>query len=129
MISVTGMAALGFVTLTGDFDVVDSEELQAAARELIGVGVADLTVDLSHVTFLAAAGLDALVAVDQQFERVGGRMILVGANRATRRVFEIARLDRAYHIVPARLGRRAPLRTRRASGRETRAARPRVNRR
>ena len=107
MITVTGLAKLAYVTLAGDIDTLDAAEIGLAVNELIEIGATDLTVDLSRVTRVDAAGLDALAAADRELDTAGGRMVLVGATAPTRRLFEIARLDRAYHIIPAGLGRRS----------------------
>jgi anti-anti-sigma factor len=107
MVTVTGMARFGFLTLAGDLGSTDADELVTVTTELVDIGVDDLTIDLSRVTAIGPDGLDALVAADSVLGAVGGRMVLVGASPAARRVFEIDRLDRAYHIVPPQVGRRS----------------------
>lgn len=107
MITITGMTPVGYIVLAGAIDRADAKELRRAATEMVAAGVTDLTIDLSRVTFLGSVGLQALTAISQLLESVAGRMVLTGATTASRRVFDIARLDRAYHIIPAALGRRS----------------------
>jgi anti-anti-sigma factor len=124
MITITGMATVAYVTLAGEIDRADAVEIGSAVTEFVEVGVTDLTVDLSRITSVDTTGLEALVVADRALEAAGGRMVLVGAPVAARRVFEIARLHRAYHIIPPGLGRRSPPRRSRTSPKANHARRP-----
>jgi anti-anti-sigma factor len=78
VITVTDMATWGFVGLSGELDASDSDELLSAVDELMGIGAIDVTVDLSRVTSIGAAAVDALVAAGRLLETAGGQMGLVG---------------------------------------------------
>jgi anti-anti-sigma factor len=98
---------VGLCNSRREIDTVDAAEIRSAVTELIEIGATDLTVDLSRVTRVDVAGLEALVAADRELDAAGGQMVLFGATAPTRRLFEIARLDRAYHIIAPGLGRRS----------------------
>jgi stage II sporulation protein AA (anti-sigma F factor antagonist) len=50
---------------------------------------APLVVDLSLVTFLDSSGIQALVEVDREAARRGGRLVLSGADGVVRRCLEV----------------------------------------
>ncbi len=101
MIDVTVIGPRGVVFLAGAFDVANSEEIRSVAGELVAEDVVDLTVDLSRVTAMAPAGLNALLAASKLIEARGGRMVLVGGETAE----FLAGLDRVDALRYLRTGR------------------------
>jgi anti-sigma B factor antagonist len=55
-------------------------------------------VDLSSVTYIDSSGVASLVEALQAAKRNGGRFALVAASDPTRRVLELARLDKVFTI-------------------------------
>ncbi len=83
------------VVLKGDVDL----ESSPAAREVLlkSVDVAGkVLVDLSSVTYIDSSGVASLVEALQAAKRNGGRFALVAASDPTRRVLELARLDKVF---------------------------------
>jgi anti-sigma B factor antagonist len=83
------------VVLKGDVDL----ESSPAAREILlkSVDGADrVLVDLSSVTYIDSSGVASLVEALQAAKRNGGRFALVAASDPTRRVLELARLDKVF---------------------------------
>ena len=83
------------VVLKGDVDL----ESSPAAREVLlkSVDGADrVLVDLSSVTYIDSSGVASLVEALQAAKRNGGRFALVAASDPTRRVLELARLDKVF---------------------------------
>jgi anti-sigma B factor antagonist len=83
------------VVLKGDVDL----ESSPAAREVLlkSVEGADkVLVDLSSVTYIDSSGVASLVEALQAAKRNGGRFALVAASDPTRRVLELARLDKVF---------------------------------
>jgi anti-sigma B factor antagonist len=83
------------VVLKGDVDL----ESSPAAREVLLKsvdGAAKVLVDLSSVTYIDSSGVASLVEALQAAKRNGGRLALVAASDPTRRVLELARLDKVF---------------------------------
>jgi len=83
------------VVLKGDIDL----ESSPAAREVLlksVEGAGKVLVDLSSVTYIDSSGVASLVEALQAAKRNGGRFALVAASDPTRRVLELARLDKVF---------------------------------
>lgn len=83
------------VVLKGDVDL----ESSPAAREVLLKSVeggGKVLVDLSSVTYIDSSGVASLVEALQAAKRNGGRFALVAASDPTRRVLELARLDKVF---------------------------------
>jgi anti-anti-sigma factor len=90
------------LTLSGELCEVTAEELDGAIDDSISFGVhaspgavtRDVTLDLSGLTFLSAAGLAVFAAAERRLRLVGSRLHLVGAQPIARRMLVITQLDR-----------------------------------
>ena len=83
------------VVLKGDVDL----ESSPAAREVLlksVEGAGKVLVDLSSVTYIDSSGVASLVEALQAAKRNGGIFALVAASDPTRRVLELARLDKVF---------------------------------
>ena len=83
------------VVLKGDVDL----ESSPAAREILlksVEGTGRVLVDLSSVTYIDSSGVASLVEALQAAKRNGGKFALVAASDPTRRVLELARLDKVF---------------------------------
>jgi anti-sigma B factor antagonist len=83
------------VVLKGDVDL----ESSPAAREVLlksVEGAGTVLVDLSSVTYIDSSGVASLVEALQAAKRNGGKFALVAASEPTRRVLELARLDKVF---------------------------------
>jgi anti-sigma B factor antagonist len=83
------------VVLKGDIDL----ESSPAAREVLlksVEGIGKVLVDLSSVTYIDSSGVASLVEALQSAKRNGGKFALVAASDPTRRVLELARLDKVF---------------------------------
>lgn len=83
------------VVLKGDVDL----ESSPAAREILLKsvdGAGKVLVDLSSVTYIDSSGVASLVEALQAAKSNGGRFALVAASDPTRRVLELARLDKVF---------------------------------
>ena len=83
------------VALNGDVDL----ESSPAAREILLKsvdGTARVLVDLSSVTYIDSSGVASLVEALQAAKRNGGKFALVAASDPTRRVLQLARLDKVF---------------------------------
>jgi anti-sigma B factor antagonist len=78
--------------LSGDLDIVTSEDAKRELAELLDDGAATLTLDLSDVGFVDSSGLGVLVALHRHAEATGGRFVVRSVPPAVQRLFEITRL-------------------------------------
>jgi anti-sigma B factor antagonist len=86
---------VSIVVLKGDVDL----ESSPAAREILLKsvdGAGTVLVDLSSVTYIDSSGVASLVEALQTAKRNGGKLALVAASDPTRRVLELARLDKVF---------------------------------
>lgn len=86
---------VSIVVLKGDVDL----ESSPTAREILLKSVAGtdrVLVDLSSVTYIDSSGVASLVEALQAAKRNGGAFALVAASDPTRRVLELARLDKVF---------------------------------
>ena len=78
--------------LSGDLDIVTSDDVKRELVELIDGGHTSLALDLSDVGFVDSSGLGVLVAVHRHAEAQGGGFVVRSAPLQVRRLFEITRL-------------------------------------
>ena len=78
--------------LSGDLDIVTSDDVKRELVELIDAGHPALVLDLSDVGFVDSSGLGVLVAVHRHAESKGGGFVVRSAPPQVRRLFEITRL-------------------------------------
>jgi anti-anti-sigma factor len=87
------------VTVTGEIDVDTTDVLAdalARAADVAAVVVADLTA----VTFMDSTGLNTLLGAHRDLAARGGRLALVGAQPAVRRVLELTGVDTVIPLHP-----------------------------
>jgi anti-sigma B factor antagonist len=78
--------------LSGDLDIVTSEEIKRELRQLVDVGHVAVELDVSDVGFVDSSGLGVLVAVHRHAEAAGGRFVVRSVPPQLMRLFEITRL-------------------------------------
>jgi anti-anti-sigma factor len=81
------------LTVAGEVDIATVAQLRDRLSELAGSGC-PLIADLDQVRFIDAAGLGALAAAAGRSAAHGTTLRVVCAQRRTRRLFRITRLDR-----------------------------------
>lgn len=77
-----------------DFAAVDHlrESLQAAARQHPHAAI----IDASGLEFIGSAGIGVLVEFRKALMRLGGRVVMAGANEYIAGCFKLSRLDQAF---------------------------------
>jgi len=76
------------VRLAGDFDIVLAESARNAINRLVSSAL-DITVDMSRVTFLDAAGARFLTEEQQRAKATGGDLVVTHPSRPVRRVLDL----------------------------------------
>jgi anti-sigma B factor antagonist len=66
------------VQLFGELDLASAPRLEGRLDQLRRDGARLITLDLSGVEFLAAAGLSVFIGADQAQQAAGGRLLLTG---------------------------------------------------
>ena len=88
------------VTLSGDVDLESSPEARRVLLDAVARDAA-VVVDLSGVDYLDSSGVASLVEAFQQARKRQTDFGLVCVAESTRRVLELARLDRVFRIYPS----------------------------
>jgi anti-anti-sigma factor len=78
--------------LSGDLDIVTSEEVKRELAQLIDDGHSVLALDLSGVGFVDSSGLGVLVGVHRHAESQGASFLVRSVPPQVQRLFEITRL-------------------------------------
>lgn len=89
-------SASAVVEIVGEIDVHTVGELRTILMALAGEGRINIVADFAGVRFCDAAGLGALVAVNNRVARGGGALRLIGVRPAQRRILQITRLDQLF---------------------------------
>jgi anti-sigma B factor antagonist len=84
------------VEAIGEIDVHTAGELRTILTALADEGHTQIVVDFAGVRFCDAAGLGALVAVNNRVRNAGGTLRLVRVGPAQRRILRVARLDQLF---------------------------------
>jgi anti-sigma B factor antagonist len=91
---------LNVLPLEGEIDLHVSPKIAETLRGMIDRKPAQLTVDLSRVTYMDSSGLAVLIEAMQNVQKYDGKFALAGPNKDVLTIFEIARLDQVFHIFP-----------------------------
>lgn len=89
------------VTPTVDIDMSCSPELRSILRQALDSGTKRLVVDLASVEYMDSSGLATLVEVMRQAKGHKADLVLAALHEKVRAIFEIARLDQFFTIVPS----------------------------
>lgn len=88
------------ISPSGDIDLMGSPTLRVELRKAAGEKPERLVIDLSGVTYMDSSGVATLVEAMQITRRSNTKLVLCGMQDRVRSVFEIARLDSVFTIVP-----------------------------
>ncbi|MGD9997336.1 MAG: STAS domain-containing protein [Ilumatobacteraceae bacterium] len=90
------------VLLHGEFDIVESAELEAALLPLVEQPGARVEVDMSDVEFFGSSGLRALLAAHERATTCGSSLTVVAESDVCTRVFDLAGVaDRLHGCGPS----------------------------
>jgi anti-sigma B factor antagonist len=86
------------VQLSGELDMASAPRLERRLDQLRRDGAQLITLDLSGVEFLAAAGLSVFIGANQAQQAAGGRLLLTRPTRMTGHVLAMTGLDTMVSI-------------------------------
>lgn len=84
----------------GDIDLSRSPTLRRHLAEVQSGSPPRVIVDLVDVPYMDSSGVATLVEAMQVARRSSSRLVLCGMQQRVRSIFEIARLDMVFKIVP-----------------------------
>lgn len=84
------------LTLRGELDAIASLQLRWRANEALAAGCHHISVDLTGLTFIDAAGLGALVRLRRTVQHYGGSLTLVGFGATFLRACRLAGLPESF---------------------------------
>ncbi|MGC0318522.1 STAS domain-containing protein [Kitasatospora acidiphila] len=87
------------VRARGEIDLDTAPSLRRALTAALET-YREVVLDLSEVTFMDCAGLDAIVQARNQADRCGGRLVLRGAGRRVVRLLKLTGLNRRLTVGP-----------------------------
>jgi anti-sigma B factor antagonist len=89
------------ITLPGEIDISNSEQVREELLSLLNRGPAVLIVDMAETTFCDSAGVNALVRAHKRAADSGAEIRLVLASRGVQRVLAITGVDRLISVYPS----------------------------
>jgi anti-sigma B factor antagonist len=90
------------IALSGDFDLHSGPEFERRVLEALGRGASQLVIDLSDVSFIDSTTIGILMRTRKRLAPLGGRVLIVTADRNILRLFEITALDRLFELYSSR---------------------------
>ncbi len=90
------------LALAGDFDLHACPEFERRVLEALGRGASELLIDLTEVSFIDSTTIGILMRTRKRLAPLGGRVLVVTADRNILRLFEITALDRMFEIYSTR---------------------------
>ncbi len=85
----------------GEVDLSTSRELQMALKNAMSAKPQRVIVDLEKVPYMDSSGVATLVEAMQIARKQSSSLVLCSMQDKVRSIFEIARLDRVFTIVPS----------------------------
>lgn len=90
--------------LFGELDQATAPTLQTVLDQVRATGRRYVTLDLSEMTFLAAAGLAVFTQADRQFRDAAGSMVLAYPTDHARQLLRVSGLDTTLTLHPRAAG-------------------------
>ena len=91
---------LTVITVTGAVDLANAKEFNTQLMWQVRAGERTVVLDLSKMTFLGLAGLDALIGAQAAGCFTGRRVLVVAGTRCVDRVLEVTGLYSAMNPYP-----------------------------
>lgn len=88
------------IRLLGDLDLATAPTLRTVLDQVRDAGHRYVALDLSRVTFLAAAGLDLFTETDRRLRADAGTLILTHPPERVRRLLRISGVDATLSVFP-----------------------------
>ncbi|MHC4549052.1 MAG: STAS domain-containing protein [Planctomycetota bacterium] len=90
------------LTVAGSVDITSSPELRGELKAALDRRAPRIIVDMQGVTFVDSSGLATLIEALQKVKDYEGRLLLCRLSDTVLGVFQLANLDRIFHIKKTR---------------------------
>jgi anti-sigma B factor antagonist len=90
--------ALPVLRVRGDVDIYTAPRLKEAVLAALSLDARSLAIDLSRVEFMDSTGLEVLLSARKRTAERGGDLYVLGARKQVRRLFQLVRLDKVFHL-------------------------------
>lgn len=88
------------LSLVGEIQTfADAATLRAVLFDRLAREDGPLALDLSELAYIGSSGIGVVAQVQQELERKGQGLVLIGASHAVRHLLEIVSLDRVVQFV------------------------------
>ncbi|HNY30932.1 MAG TPA: STAS domain-containing protein [Fibrobacteria bacterium] len=88
------------LSLVGEIQTfADAATLRSVLFDRLGREESHLALDLSELVYIGSSGIGVMAQVQQDLEKRGRSLVLIGANAAVRHLLEIVSLDRVVLFV------------------------------
>jgi anti-sigma B factor antagonist len=81
------------VALVGELDIASVPMLEEDLAPVEGNGIVSIVLDLRELTFLDGSAVHALVAAHRRAQANGHRLVVIGADQRSKRLFELTRTE------------------------------------
>lgn len=88
-------------TLSGDFTIDDSEQLQRSVNERLDGGSRDVVFDCEHLEYVDSSALEVMLRTRERATNASGSVRLVKVDDTVRKILEMTRLDGAFQTAPS----------------------------
>jgi anti-sigma B factor antagonist len=89
---------ISVIKVSGDLTVDQADALRRSLQERFDAGIRDVVLEVGNMTFVDSSGLEALLWIIDEAAARGGQLRLVSPDETVRKILEITRLDRRFHM-------------------------------
>jgi anti-anti-sigma factor len=100
-IGVTSIDGIAVITVIGELDASNSACLSECLHDQIGDGVAEMVVDIEHLTYLDSSGLAVLLKAQKRMAAAGGSLSLFAPMPNVERLLEVTGLVSLLNVQSA----------------------------
>jgi anti-sigma B factor antagonist len=93
------MKSVYCISIIGDMEAYDAEQLETEAMNIIKKGRRKIAIDLQKLDYICSSGLRALLNLRSELQKEDGRLILAGLKDKVLEVFKISKLLAIFEVV------------------------------
>jgi len=86
------------LSISGEFDADATMRFNKAVEDAMSANRRDFVIDVAKVTSIDSVGLELLTAIQRRCDEELGMVRISGADKETRKIFEITRLDQRFEL-------------------------------
>jgi anti-anti-sigma factor len=92
------------VSTRGEIDLVSAPDFERRIMDEIDAGCRTLVINLSHTSYVDSSALAAMLRLNKEMRRAGGKMSVMGCRRHVARVLDVVGFRTLFPIEPLRSG-------------------------